>query len=283
MLLALFTVGLAEVRAAPTCGLLVHVLDETGNSISGAAVRVKVGTEVLVRNSGDGGLAQLPSLPCGEALIEVGQPTMAGFSAWAGTTRALRPDLPATARIVIVPRTEVTIRVLDASGRTVVSGLVEGSSKDGSGPLGSPGEKGLLVVWLQPGSWHFDWIGENTSQLHGLPGRWISLRGRGVDAAVGRQPIVVDLVIDSSEQVGGRVLDANGQAIPGISVFARDPTTGDFWAVAQTSEQGSFLLELSKLPAILEPVSSDRPLSFDPPRLAVQETRYLTGLLLERL
>ncbi|HEX5042257.1 MAG TPA: hypothetical protein VFV75_05095 [Candidatus Polarisedimenticolaceae bacterium] len=266
----LFLSGLltsSQLKAAPTCALAGQVVDEAGKVAAGAPVRVTVGQVHQDSTTGPQGVAELTALPCGEATIEVGQASLEWGPAWAGTTRTLRPGLPATAQLVIMARTEVTVRVADQQGHPVRSGVVKGDSAQASGSLGSPGEDGVVKAWIQPGSWSLYWV----SELHEwVPGRPIHQFGGRVQAEVGQEPKIIDLVIQTREHLEGSVVDSEGEAVAGVRVFARD-LEGNYVGAADSFADGRFALELSALPIVLEPVAHDRAAAFDPPRLTVQE------------
>lgn len=259
-------VGLTELRAAQTCTLVVQVVDEAAKPAANVPVHVTVGQDTRVNAAGPQGTAEFSSLPCGEASIEVGQASLEWGPAWAGTTRTLSPGVPATARLVIVARTELTIRVMDKRGHPVLSGVVQGNSSLASGRFGVPAEGGIVKAWVQPGSWSFYWACE---QPGFVPGPWITQFGGRVNADVGRDPQSVDLVIQTPIHLEGSVLDSAGRAIAGAQVSAR--REGTFVGAANTLPDGRFTLELSTLPVILEPFAHDRAVAFDPPSLTVQE------------
>ena len=194
-------------HAAPGCALAVQVVDEAGKPVAGGTVRVRVGEEAQERTIGEGGTAEFTPLPCGAAAIEAGQAQGTWFESWAGTSRTLSPDLPATARLVVVARTQVTVRVMDSAGHPIVSGEVWGTSASASRLMGSPQPKGSVTAWIQPGSWVFYWkqAGE-TTVVPGrtLPGRWVRQPWGEVKADVGRTPISVDLVIWNRQRVENR-------------------------------------------------------------------------------
>src|SRR6185369_16343781 len=98
VLLALPLFAATALPAAPTCALRVEVVDETGSSMAGAAVRVTIGRDVQTQVTGKDGALALTNLPCGDAVIDAGQPQGEHFAVWGGTTRSLRPELPASAR-----------------------------------------------------------------------------------------------------------------------------------------------------------------------------------------
>ncbi len=265
----------ATTHAAPACALVVQVVDEAGRPAAGGTVRVRAGGETQEQPVGAGGAAEFTTLSCGEAAIEAGQAQGGWFESWAGTSRVLSPDLPATARLVVTARTQVTIRVIDSTGQPVLSGEVWGSSAGSFRDLGSPHPKGTVTGWLQPGAWNFSWksAGENTvAPAHTLPGKWVGQYGGLVQAEVGREPVSLDLVVRNRQRLEGRIQDPDGRPIPGVQVLARDPGTGDFLAAAETLADGRFVLDVLALPAVLEPVAFYRVLGFDPPRLTVPET-----------
>ena len=236
------TVDLGDVTLEAGLAIGGRVRDGEGRALPGATLtawsEAPGGRPPVEAETDEGGAFVLSGLEAGRYRVNVTAP---GYAR--ATVRAEAGGEPL--EVVIEAGGEIAGRVLDARGRPVRDGLVGAKARDGSAldPRSYEGSADPA-----DGSFRLDGLAAGTYDLEARASGHGAALVANVRVVAGRTTEVGALTLVHGGVVSGTVVDAEGQGIPGVSVYAEtDPSRLTEDLGSQTDSTGAF--EIRGVPA----------------------------------